>query len=452
MCTTSQTSAHLPWGVAGAPQRAHQRAGRGAHHAPDGEPRLLNRLQEPVDAGDVGAGQVMWRTWVHAQGRYQGPSLGHPTKAGTSRAAGRQFRLRQCCSRSGSTRRSSSAPAVCRKGQEAAAEHDIVALLLLPLLVLAGSAGGRSRACNKGAQVRRLSQPSPCGGPAAQHSDLAAPNSAAPPARALHWRGLRGAAHGLWAPDAAAVKQLAIWPRGLGSLSLAPALRSQSLAAGPSVCVRLGLKHSNGEGRGLPLRYYAERSELCAQRSVQRRASLSFSAEQIAFHLNCHVHRRSCLTDQSTFDTSTINSADYSSHRAGGRSAGREVMEAKRKADEVDGEANGADAAKKQRMDNGAGAAAKPKPAIDLAKLQKAKLALQKQKELAEKLKKAGIKVREAPLRQGRGGRWRVRLLGWRGTGGNGRLLLPLANPGLPMRGPRRFLVLNSACAAPAAA
>lgn len=62
-------------------------------------------------------------------------------------------------------------------------------------------------------------------------------------------------------------------------------------------------------------------------------------------------------------------------------------MEAKRKADD-EADQNGADGAKRQRTD---GDAAKPKPAIDLAKLQKAKLALQKQKELAEKLKKAGL-------------------------------------------------------------
>lgn len=46
-----------------------------------------------------------------------------------------------------------------------------------------------------------------------------------------------------------------------------------------------------------------------------------------------------------------------------------------------------------------AGAAAAPKKlGIDLEKLQKAKLALQKQKELAEKLKKAGITVRRRTL------------------------------------------------------
>lgn len=57
------------------------------------------------------------------------------------------------------------------------------------------------------------------------------------------------------------------------------------------------------------------------------------------------------------------------------------------------------DAAKRQRVEgsNGSGAspaaAAPKKLGIDLEKLQRAKLALQKQKELAERLKKAGVKV-----------------------------------------------------------
>lgn len=81
-------------------------------------------------------------------------------------------------------------------------------------------------------------------------------------------------------------------------------------------------------------------------------------------------------------------------------------MDGKRKAD---GEGEGDGAAKRAKLEpsngNGASApAAAAAPAggtagppkklgIDLEKLQKAKLALQKQKELAEKLKKAGITV-----------------------------------------------------------
>ena len=67
----------------------------------------------------------------------------------------------------------------------------------------------------------------------------------------------------------------------------------------------------------------------------------------------------------------------------------------KRKAEDGDAQ----EAAKRPRVEGsngGAPGAAAPakKLGIDLEKLQKAKAALQKQKELAEKLKKAGITVR----------------------------------------------------------
>lgn len=89
---------------------------------------------------------------------------------------------------------------------------------------------------------------------------------------------------------------------------------------------------------------------------------------------------------------------------------------AKRKAD-ADGPADG-EAAKRQRVDgsNGAapavgaaaatgGAAPAPKKlGIDLEKLQRAKEALRKQKELAERLKKAGVQVRAAAAAGGDGG------------------------------------------------
>jgi hypothetical protein len=85
----------------------------------------------------------------------------------------------------------------------------------------------------------------------------------------------------------------------------------------------------------------------------------------------------------------------------------------KRKAE--DGEAGPEAAAKRARVEpaNGggtaaaaaatpaAGTAAPKKLGIDLGKLQKAKLALQKQKELAEKLKKAGITASLEGRRQG---------------------------------------------------
>lgn len=69
----------------------------------------------------------------------------------------------------------------------------------------------------------------------------------------------------------------------------------------------------------------------------------------------------------------------------------------KRKAEDGDAQ----EAAKRPRVDgsNGGAPAAAPaakKLGIDLEKLQKAKAALQKQKELAERLKKAGIAVRGA--------------------------------------------------------
>jgi hypothetical protein len=75
----------------------------------------------------------------------------------------------------------------------------------------------------------------------------------------------------------------------------------------------------------------------------------------------------------------------------------------KRKAEEADGEGS---ASKRQRVENGSSGDANGGPSapaaprrlgIDLDVLQKTKLALQKQKELAERLKKAGIKVRAAP-------------------------------------------------------
>jgi len=86
----------------------------------------------------------------------------------------------------------------------------------------------------------------------------------------------------------------------------------------------------------------------------------------------------------------------------------------KRKAE--DGEEAGAEAAKRPKVEqpNGSsGGAAAPaagppkKLGIDLEKLQKAKLALQKQKELKEKLQKAGITVRQRPEEVAAGGgRW----------------------------------------------
>lgn len=70
----------------------------------------------------------------------------------------------------------------------------------------------------------------------------------------------------------------------------------------------------------------------------------------------------------------------------------------KRKAE--DGEAAGEAAAKRPRVEGGNGAAVPAKPAaklgIDLEKLARAKAALQKQKELKEKLAKAGVTVRAA--------------------------------------------------------
>ncbi len=76
--------------------------------------------------------------------------------------------------------------------------------------------------------------------------------------------------------------------------------------------------------------------------------------------------------------------------------------EAKRKADEVleSGEGNGSDApvVKRMKVDGGSNggaaeqaAAIKPKPAIDLSVLEKAKKALQLQKELKEKMKKLQV-------------------------------------------------------------
>lgn len=69
----------------------------------------------------------------------------------------------------------------------------------------------------------------------------------------------------------------------------------------------------------------------------------------------------------------------------------------KRKAEDGDAQ----EAAKRPRVDGSNGGAPGAAPAakkigIDLEKLKKAKEALQKQKELAEKLKKAGITVRGA--------------------------------------------------------
>ena len=94
------------------------------------------------------------------------------------------------------------------------------------------------------------------------------------------------------------------------------------------------------------------------------------------------------------------DAADHTASQAAVRGPGMDGQ--KRKAEE--GEDAAAAAAKKQKVETngssaaGSGAAAAgaapKKLGIDLEKLQKAKLALQKQKELAEKLKKAGITVR----------------------------------------------------------
>lgn len=69
-----------------------------------------------------------------------------------------------------------------------------------------------------------------------------------------------------------------------------------------------------------------------------------------------------------------------------------DASEGKRKADGDASESNGVEGAKRQRVDGSSSAAvAKPKPAIDLSALAKAKEALQKAKELKERMK--GIKA-----------------------------------------------------------